>query len=105
MEWLLWLFLSFLAWILGYLILKSPILALFSAGFLPIFLTLFGKVFSVLINNSLTLIVFAVSAIFLSGVFFLKPGVAKTFLSTLLIPVFVSFGIGLILNAYLRMIP
>jgi hypothetical protein len=42
---------------------------------------------------------------FLTIAFFLKPGVAKIALCTLAIPVFVDFGVGLILTAYLRMIP
>jgi hypothetical protein len=105
MEWLFWLFLSFLAWILGYLILKSPLLSLLPAGLTSVLLGLFSKVFSVTISKSQVWIIWLSSAIFLILVFYLKPSVAKTALSSALISIFVGYGVGLIINAYLSMIP
>jgi hypothetical protein len=104
--WLPWtLFFGFLAWLLGYLVLKSPLLSLIPAVLTPVIAMFLSSIVSVTINNMYSGIIFAIFAILLMIAFFLKPGVAKIVLSTLSIPVVVIDGVGLVVVAYLRMIP
>jgi hypothetical protein len=108
MEWLFLLFLAFLGWILGYLVLKSSLLALLPAVLSAIFLKLptsVTNIVSVTINSQFGWVILAVSAIIATMAYFLKTGVIKTVLSTLSIPVFTLYSVGLIVTAYLRMIP
>jgi hypothetical protein len=108
MEWLFLLFLAFLGWILGFLILKSPKLALLPAALTTVIMKLptrITNVISMTINNLLGWVILVVSALISTMAYFLKPGIAKTVLSTISIPVVTLYSVGLIIAAYLRMIP
>jgi hypothetical protein len=108
MEWLFLLFLGFLGWILGFLVLKSPLLALLPAALTPIIVKLPANVTSLIsanISSPLGWITLVVAGMISTVMLFQKPSVAKTVLSTLSIPVFTIYGVGFIGIAYLRMIP